>query len=360
MSKREFLQKAHILDFTKHGVGGKKWSVKLNGKRCFWDGGVSRGYRKEEVPWANTDKDSRFKSIQIATGLWSQNGNIVHAPEYFLDGLPLIPLDGELYAQGLALGDIMSIVTPHEPDNYEWQQIGLHCFDMPALETIFATGVITNKHFQKIISWDECSEFIGKYVFQKKMRPEFPFWKTYWFMERLLLDNQFAILVPQQDLPMAQKYAKNFLKNELDMITDDGGEGIVVRHPDFPYQCERSYRVLKMKKYKDMEGTVIGYSSGRIGIEGRLLGLMGNVKLRLDNGVEFEISGFRQAERELIGEQDSLTAHWWAHRNPDTVCPDWVSSALFPRGSEITFRYRDLTKDGVPVEAHYHRLREPE
>jgi hypothetical protein len=114
-----------------------------------------------------------------------------------------------------------------------------------------------------------------------------------------------------------------------------------------------------MKKYLDDEGIVIGYTSGREGKEGRLLGLMGNVILRLKNGKTLEISGFRAAEREMVI-MDGGSASAWLRAHPDTVVPDRITSILFPRGTEINFRFRDLTNDGIPIEAHYNRVREAE
>ena len=38
---------------AKHDVAGWFISEKLDGTRCFWDGGMSRGVRTEDVPWAS-------------------------------------------------------------------------------------------------------------------------------------------------------------------------------------------------------------------------------------------------------------------------------------------------------------------
>ena len=39
-----------------------------------------------------------------------------------------------------------------------------------------------------------------------------------------------------------------------------------------------------------------------------------------------------------------------------TVVPDWITNHTFPRG-QVTFRYRELSDDGVPKEARYWRTR---
>ena len=53
MSKREFLQLADHYDPAKHNVAGWFISEKLDGTRCFWDGGLSRGLPTDSIPWAS-------------------------------------------------------------------------------------------------------------------------------------------------------------------------------------------------------------------------------------------------------------------------------------------------------------------
>ena len=53
MARREFLQLADHYNPHKHNVAGWFVSEKLDGQRCFWDGGISRGLPTEQVPWAS-------------------------------------------------------------------------------------------------------------------------------------------------------------------------------------------------------------------------------------------------------------------------------------------------------------------
>jgi len=118
VAKREFLQLAHTYKPEKHGIAGHWTSDKLDGQRCFWDGGVSRGVPKKNVPWANTAKDARYKIQPIATGLWSRYGNVIHAPDAWLDALPRCFLDGELWSTNLSYRqEISSIIKKLIPDN---------------------------------------------------------------------------------------------------------------------------------------------------------------------------------------------------------------------------------------------------
>ena len=84
---REFLQLAETYVAAKHGVGGYFLSEKLDGTRCFWDGGLSRGVPTEQVPWASLidpkTGQKKTKIKPVATGLWSRYGNPIIAPDEF-------------------------------------------------------------------------------------------------------------------------------------------------------------------------------------------------------------------------------------------------------------------------------------
>jgi ATP-dependent DNA ligase len=108
---------------------------------------------------------------------------------------------------------------------------------------------------------------------------------------------------------------------------------------------------LKIKPHDDAEATVIGYTSGRETDKGsKLLGLMGALIVEF-NGKRMELSGFTDQERQF----SSAEAASFAASNPGSECPDWITNTNFPRGSQVTFKYRGLTKEGIPQEARYFR-----
>lgn len=79
------------------------------------------------------------------------------------------------------------------------------------------------------------------------------------------------------------------LVKQMDTVTADGGEGMMIRDPKSLYENRRSKALLKVKKFEDAEATVIGTEPGT----GRLTGLMGAIRVREKNGTEFKIgSGF--------------------------------------------------------------------
>src|SRR5690606_38659901 len=122
----EFLMLAHTYDASKHMITGWMASEKLDGNRCMWDGGITRGMKKFNVPWANTDKDDRYVKQQYATGLWSRYGNVIHAPDEWLDQLPKILLDGELDCGNRQT--LVSIIKKLNPDPEEWKRVKFKVF----------------------------------------------------------------------------------------------------------------------------------------------------------------------------------------------------------------------------------------
>jgi DNA ligase-1 len=107
------------------------------------------------------------------------------------------------------------------------------------------------------------------------------------------------------------------LKARMDEVVLAGGEGLMARRPDSPYTRGRSWDLLKIKRFQDEEARVVGYEPGK----GKHKGRVGALIAEKGNGVKFGIgTGLTDAERE----------------NPPPV------------GSVVTYRFFELTKDGVP------------
>lgn len=117
------------------------------------------------------------------------------------------------------------------------------------------------------------------------------------------------------------------LQARLDAVVAGGGEGLMLHRADAPYVTGRSDALLKLKPRLDAEATVLAHLPGR----GRLAGMMGALLVETPSGVRFQLgTGFTDAER----------------REPPPV------------GAQVTFVYRELTRDGVPRFASYWRRRE--
>ncbi len=107
------------------------------------------------------------------------------------------------------------------------------------------------------------------------------------------------------------------LREELERVEALGGEGLMLRQPTSSYEVGRSMSLLKVKTFHDAEGRIVAHVPGA----GKHKGKLGSVTCELPNGITFNIgTGFSDAER----------------REPPPV------------GSVVTFRYQELTDDGIP------------
>ena len=140
------------------------------------------------------------------------------------------------------------------------------------------------------------------------------------FEERLraIRENVLEIQAPQARI-LYQTVCRDVdsLRVELARIEGLGGEGLMLRQPGSLYEAGRSHTLLKVKRFHDAEGRVVGHLPGT----GRHRGRLGAVEVELPSGVRFAVgTGFTDAQRE----------------QPP------------PIGTTITFRYQELTDGGVP------------
>ncbi len=107
------------------------------------------------------------------------------------------------------------------------------------------------------------------------------------------------------------------LRQELARVERLGGEGLMLRQPKSPYVAGRSTTLLKVKTFHDADARVIGHEAGK----GKHKGRLGALICQLADGTKFNVgTGFSDDERE----------------SPP------------PIGTVITFRYQELSNDGVP------------
>lgn len=130
-------------------------------------------------------------------------------------------------------------------------------------------------------------------------------------------------------LPQFRVSDRTMLKRTLDNIVAKRGEGLMLHRADAPYLTGRSHVLLKLKPQLDAEAKVIAYVPGK----GKYQGKMGALLVETPDGTQFKLgTGFTDAER--------------AHPPPI--------------GSQVTYTYRDVTKNGKPKFASFLRVRPPE
>lgn len=352
MQKREFVMLAHTYNPSKCKTEGSFLSEKLDGLRCVWIP-ETRGMDFQRIPFSNTNRDDRE---HVCTGLWSRYGKPIFAPNWFLDKLPTAHcLDGELFVGRKQFQVATSIAKKHKPRDEEWRNIGYYIFDVPSYVRLLEAGRINNPNFAEKIIPTNCASQLGVDVTNKWYAPRrFEYnWQylSKWFpvVEAGELKGEIGVL-RQERLPTNRFQAEELLEQFVEAVLGKGGEGAILRRPHSLWQPRRTDELMKVKRMQDAEGEVVGYTYGF----GKLHGLIGSLRLRATlegNSVEFDLSGFTDAEREIIPEYRNE-----ANLYPGKLVTKTVSNQ-FKLGDQVTFLYRELTNDGKPKEARYLRKR---
>ncbi len=360
--RREFLQLADTFNPAKHKIAGYLVSEKLDGTRCFWDGGLSRGVPTDQVPWASiTDPKTgkrKAKIKPVATGLWSRYGNPIMAPDDFLNALPACPLDGELWAGRGNFQLCRSICGGDDPDP-RFHRISYAIYSAPSMPYVFSTGAIKNTNFVRDFVFEDIEKWAKSRIFPgfNSVKAPATFNDELMFLREYLETQNDRVFVHKQvRLPENEEEARAAISEFLQKVLDQGGEGCVIRNPHSTWTPKRHNGLLKYKPFEDDESTVVGFTSGRETLKGsRLLGKIGAL-ITDYKGKRLELAGLTDLEREF--ETKSMVEYASAH--PDEDMPKNFQGKCFRVGQSVTFKYRELTDDGIPKEARYWRRRDVE
>jgi DNA ligase-1 len=202
--------------------------------------------------WWMSEKHDGVRAYWDGKQFLSRQGNLYHAPAWFIADLPDAPLDGELWIDRKKFQRTVSIVRRQDKSDL-WKEVRFLVFDAPA-----ATG-----------NFEERLAFLKDALARKK-------------------------------LPYAQprEHARckdlAHLRAELTRVESLGGEGLMLRQPGSKYVAGRSSTLLKVKSFRDAEALVIGHQAGA----GRHQGRLGALLVRLADGTEFAVgTGFSDRER---------------------------------------------------------------
>ena len=205
-------------------LAGWWMSEKLDGVRAYWDGRT----------------------------LISRLGNRFHAPDWFLEGLPEVPLDGELWIGRKAFQRTVGIVRRQDKTEL-WKEVTFVVFDAPALDAPF----------------EDRLAFVRDHA--ERCRP--PHFRAH-----------------EHDRCAGLEH----LRAELARVEALGGEGLMMRQPGSRYEAGRSTTLLKIKSFRDAEAQVRGHQPGA----GRHKGRLGALLVELPDGTRFSVgTGFSDAER---------------------------------------------------------------
>lgn len=200
-----------------HDVDLAGWwiSEKLDGVRAWWTGHV----------------------------FLSRQGNQYHAPDWFVAGLPDVPLDGELWLDRKSFQRMVSIVR-RQDESPLWEQIAFVVFDAPAINTDFEA-------------------------------------------RQAFLQTTFDEHQPRYARVLEQSRCDGIhhLQAELARVESLGGEGLMLRQPESLYEAGRSSTLLKVKTFHDADARVVEHLPGR----GRHKGRLGALAVELPDGTSFSV-----------------------------------------------------------------------
>jgi len=363
MARREFLQLAKKFVLGKDDPSGMYISEKLDGTRVFWDGGISRGMSTIEVPWASVVNpktgELKPKIKPVASGLWSRYGNPIIAPDWWLNQLPQVFLDGELFAGRGNFQKLRSITAKDVAEKDAWRDVQFAVFGCPPAEQVFAPGEIKNSNMVLNVNQMEIMKFVQARAEAGVMEEfvhnlligEFTFEQELSFLQGALPQSDFVYLHQHRRLPDARGAAERQMERFMDTVLGEGGEGVMLRDPQAIWTPKRVSSLLKLKPFTDDQGTLAGFVSGRQTDKGsKLRGLIGAMILDY-KGKRLELSGFTDEERLFADEE--MTKH--AYNNPGEEVPAHFQGKHFSVGDTIEFRYRELSDDGIPKEARFAR-----
>ncbi|MFT5082416.1 MAG: DNA ligase-1, partial [Lentisphaeria bacterium] len=204
-----------------------------------------------------SEKYDGVRAIWKNGQLQTRNGNAIHAPAWFLAGLPAVWLDGELWSQRQDFEFIASTVRKQKPIDSEWRRIRYMIFDAPNT---------TQNFHQRAQYYTQLVNNIGL----EHLRP----------VKQFRINNNVA------------------LSSLLAEYTEARAEGLMLHRAQAMFTSGRSQNIFKLKPYMDAEAIVLEHLPGK----GKYEGLMGAIKVRWKKDVnEFVIfkigTGFSDEDR---------------------------------------------------------------
>ena len=230
--------------------------------------------KHDPTGWWVSEKLDGVRAYWTGTEFLSRNGNRFDAPASLTSVLPNTPLDGELWIARKDFNRTSGIVRSSST-HPGWQEVKYVVFDAPAVAGGFEVRIAAAKK---------------------------------------LLDGKSSRV---EVLAQWQSGDGEMLKQELLLVEQLGGEGLMLRKPGSLYEPRRSFTLLKVKSFFDAEATVLGYEAGK----GKHKDRMGALVCLFPNGVKFTCgTGFTDKER---------------------VAPPAV-------GATVTVKYQELFAGGQP------------
>lgn len=201
--------------------------------------------------WWMSEKLDGVRAYWNGEYFQSRLGNRFHAPDWFVEGLPKTPLDGELFGGRKRFQRTVGTVKRQDKSD-AWKELKFVVFDAPAHGGLFE--------------------------------------------ERLALCREVVVGLPYAEwLAHERCEGLDHMREELARVEALGGEGLMMRKPGSRYEAGRSSTLLKVKTFHDAEAIVVGQVAGA----GKHQGRLGALVVEMPDGTRFNVgTGYSDAERE--------------------------------------------------------------
>jgi len=279
------------------------------------------------IGWIMSEKFDGYRCLfcyelidgKLTGVFYSRNNKRFNAPECFLETMPPYDLlkdtiiDGELWA-GRDNFQLMGTVRKKNPNPDEWKNIQYQVYDITNIDQTFIERL---KILKRIVEFTEKSNKLK----QKKNK---------------LLMNCPLIFAKQIKIKN-----ESMMKEFYNEIINDGGEGIMIKHPKSKYKNGRSNEMLKYKPSFDREGQIIGYKLG----DGKYKGLLGSLICRplINHDTYMSIDEDDNHIFTLSGMDDEIRNNY---------------KISHPVGTIINYECSGFTDKGVPRFGRYVRIRD--
>ena len=282
--------------------------------------------------WLGSEKFDGYRALflyEIINGkpvgkFYSRNNKPFNAPEWFLESMPPYNLlgnrilDGELWA-GRDNFQLMGIVRKKEPIPEEWLTIQYQVYDIIGDDKVFIERL---KDLKEVVNFTQKA------------------WNIRLKNEEFYIPNEAELDPPLVFAKQIKITSEKKMKEFYQDIIDNGGEGIMIKHPESLYENGRSSYMLKVKPAFDREAVIIDHKPG----EGKYTGHLGSFICRpLDNHDTYM----------SINMNDDLI--FTLSGMDDKIRKNYLKT--HPKGTIITFECSGFTDKGVPRFGRYVRKR---
>ena len=292
-------------------------------------------YKAPPLGWIMSEKFDGYRALfryeeddsgYLTKGkFYSRQGKPFQAPAWFLEAMPPPDilgskvLDGELWA-GRDNFQLMGVVRKKIPVPEEWVSIQYQVYDITNGQGPFS---------ERLNDLNRIVKFTSKAFKIRCKNNEIELPETKPSPKPLIFAKQIKIT--------DEVMMKSFYKE----IIDNGGEGIMMKHPLAKYDNGRSNYMLKYKPVFDREAIIIDYKLG----SGKYKGLLGS----------FICKPLINRDTYMSVDQDDN--HIFTLSGMDDKIRNSFKSS-HPEGTIITYECSGFTDKGVPRFGRYQRIRD--